>query len=655
MSNSQLLGAARVVVAISTIAALLACSWLSIGHSWIPYLIVGVVVASAIGGWTWRRGTQAIILALGHVWPLLSFVLFNGVEVLSWTVWVAALVTLALATSPLRRWSVPAPWQIPIAAWAVLLALGWPIVVARELDFSFGAYFETGTLNGVWGGSPRDTAALVTGATAAVLSSLMVMDWLWARYGARSDDRFYREVAAPLTIGTVIAIGVGIYQGTVDLTLWNAAPWPGLGRATGTLFDSNAFGALAALWAAPVAGAALLAQRPLLRLAGLTLLIASALAVWTSGSRTALLGLMLSLGGITLGLTRAGRLSKAVSAVAVLTIVLSVGVGWLAGGPGSGLRRVWQTVPAASIEGLSRFASSMWTRDGYGSASVAAVRNHPLTGVGPGAFPVFAPGYWLVETGQMIPPDNAQNWWRHQFTELGLIAGLVPVLCSGLVLASVWRAGRRRDRPTTAVAAGAVTAAGVMSILSSPVANPMVLLTMAIVIFWLTKGVWHSAETAGRDAPRTRRLAAITLVCALPVAWTGATLWTAVTELRPPYRAIEIGWIYAYGFGEATVLDNGAERRWAAQRAVAVIPARRARLILTLRPGPSADGLAVHLRVSTRDQVVLEQDVKPGDIASSTITVAPGQRWVMVQIESSQPGPIIGGIERAVDVTSRFE
>ena len=75
--------------------------------------------------------------------------------------------------------------------------------------------------------------------------------------------------------------------------------------------------------------------------------------------------------------------------------------------------------------GVRRLARDLWERDGYGLAAMRAVAEHPWTGVGIGAFALLAPErLFHLETGGLIPADNAQNWWRHQIAELGFIGAV---------------------------------------------------------------------------------------------------------------------------------------------------------------------------------------------------------------------------------------
>jgi hypothetical protein len=50
-----------------------------------------------------------------------------------------------------------------------------------------------------------------------------------------------------------------------------------------------------------------------------------------------------------------------------------------------------------------------------------------MTGVGIGRFTAASTAYHERAAGRSIPPDNAQNFWRHTLAEQGLL-GLLPIL-----------------------------------------------------------------------------------------------------------------------------------------------------------------------------------------------------------------------------------
>src|SRR5690606_26559261 len=156
--------------------------------------------------------------------------------------------------------------------------------------------------------------------------------------------------------------------------------------------------------------------------------------------------------------------------------------------------------------------------------------------------------------------------------------------CSLLVFLSIVSA-LRHGCPEAVIAAGALLGAAAMSILGSPTAHPIVSLTVAVWVFACGTGAagGASAATAARS---WRAWLAAAVAWLRPSAWAGGTAWKAAGSRRPPRRALTIGWPYNYGFSDATTLDDGAQQRWVAHRAVAVVETRGSRLVLTFRPGP---------------------------------------------------------------------
>lgn len=658
----------RLIVTLAAIAAVAAHGWLSPAGSALAWATPTALFAGALGAALWRRGAQAAIFATGHVWPLLTFLAAGHADPNALVVWLALVLGIAVASAPVGRWSLPDSWRTPVAAWGVILALGWPIVLWRELDFSIVAYLQNDTINGLLGSSPRQTAAFVTSATLAQLCAIVVFDWLWARYGRRDDTAFVREVVWPMTIGTVIAIAVGLRQGFVDIAWLSAEPWPRLGRAGGGFFDANAFGAVAALWGSLVAGAMVVSGRRWPAAAGLALLAASAAAVWLSGSRTAMVSCLLVDAGLAATLVFTGRVSRRAVGAAAVGLAVLIAVGAERGGPGTAIQRLWQTMPTPTAAGLASFATDMWERNGYGIAAVQMVRDFPAAGVGPGAYPVLAPDYSYVTTGTLIPGDNAQNWWRQQLTELGVLGSVAPLVCSLLVAAMVVTLVRRRSRdPMAGLAAAAMIALGVMALVGPPTAHPIVLQTTTVMLFWASRFAFAGAplDAALPDTKRQKTAAASTrersktlvllLVVVLPIVWAGLTLRNAFTELRPPFRAQRVGWRYGYGFSAAEPVSDG-ERRWVAARAVGVLPAAGRRLMLKLEPPAwASESDPVRIRVRDRHRLVLDTTQKTSDAFWCELDVLPGDRWVMVQIDTDGPATPAVRQGRALRVTARWE
>ena len=129
--------------------------------------------------------------------------------------------------------------------------------------------------------------------------------------------------------------------------------------------------------------------------------------------------------------------------------------------------------------------TSLWDRDAYGSASTRAIRDTPLFGVGVGAFTLLSMDYVRAAGGPEVPFDNAQNWFRHQLAELGVVG------CAGWILWIVLFAGtliRGRAEAGNAMPAaslkGALLGLTAASMLGVPSLSPAITLTFWTFAFW---------------------------------------------------------------------------------------------------------------------------------------------------------------------------
>ena len=167
--------------------------------------------------------------------------------------------------------------------------------------------------------------------------------------------------------------------------------------------------------------------------------------------------------------------------------------------PSGPLRRIAE-VPL-SRAGLA----DLWRRGGYGTIAVQMIRDTPWTGAGPGMYHVIAPDYWRVMRQMALAFDNAQNWWRHQAAELGVL-GAAPVLAwSALLLAvGLLAAAPREGAATRGCRARCCSASGLASLVGMPTQNPIVLLWFfGLVAWWARASTGAVAEgrmTAGRGA-----------------------------------------------------------------------------------------------------------------------------------------------------------
>ena len=167
--------------------------------------------------------------------------------------------------------------------------------------------------------------------------------------------------------------------------------------------------------------------------------------------------------------------------------------------------------------------------------------------------------------GREVPFDNAQNWFRHQLAELGIVG------CAGWLLWIVLFAGtliRGRAEAGNAVPAaslkGALLGLTAASMLGVPSLSPAITLTFWTFAFWYLKLLANREEQESKTLRLfERRGAGWVFVTAVVVAYALGTVYVGKKDLSVPKRAQRFGWNYNYGFHE---LEN-AERpfRWTAR------------------------------------------------------------------------------------------
>ena len=343
-----------------------------------------------------RRSTGAVqgsLVAFGFVAAGVCSLVVGRFEWYYPIAWLACVLVGMLARSDLR-WRIPPPWRFALIGWALVLAVSWPLAVLRELDFSLALLDDYGWLNPGAQMPPPFVALWIVHVVVVQLVGILWFDWLCGAYPSEQGQRFERQILLPMGGAVLVACVVGLYQGLVDVHWVSGGPWPGLGRATGTLGDANVFGMVAALWAplflaAGVAVVPRLGTRMAMWLGGIGLLIASG-GVWLSGSRTAFLALVV---GVTLIVVPACRrlaspdtrpLPFVLGAVALVVFLAFAALVFVPlTGPGE---RIREMVPPASVDGAQRLVRTLWNRGWYGPAAHLMIRDHPVVGVGVGAF-----------------------------------------------------------------------------------------------------------------------------------------------------------------------------------------------------------------------------------------------------------------------------
>ena len=456
-----------------------------------------------------------------------------------------------------------------LGGWALALALVWPVLVLREAGFDLHSLRDMTVINS-WAMIPApQVVAWTLNVVHAQLLALLWFEWLHRRF-ASAPERIPR-VAHALWAGITLAGVVAFVQG-IDLGWLNPEFWAGRERATGTMLDANAYGTAAAI-AGPVGFLVLRGPHRWVTVAGMLVLALNWAGVWVSGSRTALMCALFGAAGLAIGLWRAredrssrrraiGLLSAGI--VVSLVIVFTAAIG-----------------PLQRIDDDDLSPSSLWHRGGYGTIAMRIVGEYPLTGVGAGAFRYLAPDYWRAIEDKQLEPDNAQNWWRHQVAELGLLGGALVLLWS---FAIAWHVIAARARAAQVLPVwtvrGLLAGLGVCSLVGMPTQNPVVLLWFFFLVAWLM-AITAPPETISWASPIWIRRGWIAAVV-LAVSYAGGELALARGSLDVVERARRFGRTHVEGAYALEEPPGAPVFRWTDDESRFILPVRGRSLIVRL-------------------------------------------------------------------------
>lgn len=570
-----------------------------------PFILLSMFAAASLAVTTaagWQALPWASVIALGasflaarrfptvvtqgwmgltYVTPALLSLVRGDLQHGDLTPWLAGLTGMMLATSEPTRWHLPAPWRTPLVAWGMVVAVSWPVVWLREFDFAPAIVAAADTANNGLGLTPDNILVWVYSVVLSHGVGLLWIDWLFARFARGDDVRFLRTVLVPLALSCGLAILVAAYQSVFDIGFLNTENWSMLRRASGTLMDANPFGMLSALWGA-IGIAVLLSWRrmaaaaptPLLA-AACAILAASWFGLWVSGSRSSLLagGFLFFFIVRALAPVAFRATGRRPALAGLLVVGLSVGALVASGSSVGPWQRLAPTLPSASVESFRAFGQELWDRNWYGTAAVRMFADSPLVGVGVGSFRLLAPDVAFELGHGRIAPDNAQNWFRHQLTEFGIVGSLGWIVWVLLFLRLLFRGKLRKDRATAGgLVRGALIALGLVSLVGMPTQNTSLALLFWTLVFWYDRLLEpDSGQSTGSRVPPVAAWAGVWVLAFGYAAGLATVSWI---DLRVPYRAQRADWNYSYGFHGLERDSAGEEFRWAGRRGLAVVPIR---------------------------------------------------------------------------------
>ena len=469
----------KIAVTLWACAAIALQSWLLRSWAELPWLTLAVGVGAMVLARIDRRSI-ALVFAVAYVFPVLV-VLTHGVHYAPFAMlWLAAILGVVLPDALRQPWHLPPLWRASLVFAALIVIVSATLSIWRETDGALVTVLDLGLP--MWNGmaAPSVTVRWILNVALILIVGILWFDWL---LGADHVD-VERVVVTPLLLSSIVMSSASIYQMLVDMRFLNPDVYGSLSRATGTMYDGNVAGTIAALW---IGGALLWGRRgpAWRRWAAAVAVLVNAMAVWASGSRTATFAAIVIVGMSSLSWTFAGarvpwrRVAVGAGVVGLLlAAILFVGrANQKAFNPAA---RIWDTIATQPDPGA--LANFLWTRNGYGSAALILFQQSPFVGVGVGSFYGFVGDLGPQVGVAVLPPDNAQHWLRHQLTEFGVLGSLGWTIWH---IAFAWFVlVPRRGEPSEAwIARGILVAFGLISWLGMPGQDAMVAITFWTIAF----------------------------------------------------------------------------------------------------------------------------------------------------------------------------
>ena len=632
----------RVVVIASTVLAALVEGYLATPYA--PAVFWAAVAGFALmlfAGSRLRAGAMPILMAALYLMPAIYLAWRGGEDFSLDTIWILPLLGLILSGSGVWQWSLPSRWQWPLITWAVLVSIAWPMVFLREADFALWILPLDRVSNTSIGISPWQVGLNITYFAVGHNLGILFIDALCRWYGD-ARDRFRREVLAALVGATTIACVVALYQGFVDLTFLNRPFWSYMLRASGTLGDANKLGAVMAFW---TVGAIVFARRlssPWSVIVGCSAPVLGIATVWVSGTRTGLVAIAASLAiALVEGIRhwRAARSSRlntkriaTIGGVAIVVVIGLVAVLQKASTDTVVRRGSLQYLPLIGEQGIVNSVNILlWERFGYGPAAIQMVKEHPIDGIGVGAFHSLVIDYGRTR-GYSLPPDNGQAWLRHIVAEFGLV-GSIPMLwwCVVFVMALCARRSGG-DRLSARMLRGVFVGFAIASTFGMPAQSIAIVITFWVFAFWFLIETEPVLTPPSMQWSRSAVIAAAVLIAL----HAGMTTVDAFGDLRPRERAQRWDWFYRYGFVqpddvEADPGGNKVGRRWTTKQALAVIPVKgRVLKFAAWVDHPDADVKPLHVRVWADSALLYEGDVSRSPLFLD-IPATPGEKYLVLE------------------------
>ena len=191
----------RIVVLCSVLAAVALQTRLGArDYGPLTLLVEAALAMGVVGALVAPGAATAIVLAWTYLAPVAIGVSIGRYHSTFILIWIAAMLGVVLASGVTRGWHLPPRWRWPLIAVALVVAVGWPLVIWRETDFNLALLDNYRVANTSSGVAPPVAAIGILDTAITHLLGLLWFDFLYARFGGVTSQRFVRFVALPLAI-----------------------------------------------------------------------------------------------------------------------------------------------------------------------------------------------------------------------------------------------------------------------------------------------------------------------------------------------------------------------------------------------------------------------------------------------------------------------
>ena len=557
----------------------------------------------------------------------------------------AALWGWILRRSFSRSWALPDSWKWPLIYWMLLLSLSWPLIFMRECDFA-----PLSTLKPPFPSANVLQIPLPVGLTVTlsmIATQLIGFGWLdllYLEFQIKNFSYFKKKLLFPFYIGLLISYLIGYYQSFFDIRFWNRKRWIVRNIVGGGLLDPNFFGLTAVtlgflIWIVP------LPNKRVFRVLQFFLWALSWGAIMISGARLSLLmASILTIVLVFFLFTHHKEGNKRwfllISVLLVVILASLIGYQHFHGIP----RALERMIPSfkAILQGRLHQAAHLllWDRFLFYKAAVQMLKYTHGLGVGPGSFHILAPDFGLYPNGQPLHVDNAQNWYLHQLTELGLFGLPGWLIWLFFFVRDVFFRRSHTRSLTIILLKTYLLLFGFFSLFIVHTQNMAILLLFWTVVYWLACEVrMASARTPEKSSGPTHLalenfwpLMGVLLFAFL----IGLTL-VSTTYLRPAERAAKRGWHYMYGFYGMEPHPVLKMFRWTRKRAAETLIVQSPSLTVDYFVAhPNIQHHPVRIQITLNHHRIIDTAIRDHQIHTRIIHLPPGTSSAILRVYVSR-------------------